>query len=494
MSTGTSHFATPDQPSDPGATIDKPTGLSLRIQPLDVLRAIAVLGGLLVSIWMFGGFSNNKQLQLLLNPQGKNYMLYSFIVLFFEGKMLALICLVFGAGMILYLTKPNKRTKLPVADAFIRRQLWLLGFGLLNALLFLWSGDILFHLAIMGILLFPFFRLSSKGLLIASLVAVAIFCGKNYWKYADDKTAYSKFVAVTALEKKFKQDSIARAKKGVAGKDKKALASNAAKKDTLTKQQKADKGAWEGILASKKYDPKKDDGENKEMRALSFGKLWDHLLPTTQSREAQWTYQTGVWDMAGFILLGMALLKLGFFSNRLSRSKYAGLAVGGLVAGLLLAYYRLHYNHVSVIDYTKYIRKYWLPYNFFFPLEKVFMTVGYASVVMLLIKIIRLASIWSAIASVGRMALTNYLLQSIICMLFFTGYGMGYFGRLEQYQLYLVAVEIWILQIVFSVLWLRSFKYGPAEWLWRCMTYGKWLPIKKNTPDIDVEPIIPALS
>ncbi len=492
MGPTTFHQATPDQPLNPMVSTEKNVNLLPRIQPLDVLRAVALLGGLLVSIWLFGGFTNNKQLQLLHNPHGGNYVLYSMIVLLFQGKMLALISLVFGAGMVLYLNLENGKNAQFAADLFIKRQLWLLGFGLLNALLFLWTDDVLFHLAIMGILLFPFVRLSSRGLFIASIVATAIFCGKNYWKYADDKKAYNKYLAVTAYEKKLTRDSIARAQKTVQAKDRKNTAI-APKKDSLSKQQKADKQAWEGTLKNMKYDPKKDDGENKEMQTTSFGDLWSHLLPQTQNHEAQWTFKTGIWDIASMMFLGMALLKFGFFGNRFTRNQYLLFALAGLAAGLLLGWFRLYYNQVTVVDYKKYLLRYWLPYNFFFPLEKLFMAIGYASLVMVMTGLTRLAVIWKALAYVGRLALTNYLLQSIICSLFFTGFGMGYFGKFPQYQLYFVVAEIWIVQIVFSVLWLRKFEYGPAEWLWRCLTYMKWMPIKKAATDTN-QTVIPSLS
>src|SRR5262245_17539152 len=106
---------------------------SSRIQALDTLRGAAVLCGLLVSIWVFGGFSNNEQTKLLLHPSGGNYRLFATISLFFEGKMRALIALVFGAGMWLFMEKYQQRTEEPkAADLYIRRQMWLMVFGLVN--------------------------------------------------------------------------------------------------------------------------------------------------------------------------------------------------------------------------------------------------------------------------------------------------------------------------------------------------------------------------
>ena len=65
---------------------------------------------------------------------------------------------------------------------------------------------------------------------------------------------------------------------------------------------------------------------------------------------------------------------------------------------------------------------------------------------------------------------------------------MGYFGKLDHHQLYFIVVEIWIVQIVFSVYWLRHFREGPVEWLWRCLTYAKWLPLKRRKNSIENEP------
>jgi uncharacterized protein len=467
---------------------------SPRIPSLDVLRGIAILGALFVSIWIFGGFSSNQQTGLLLKSKGLNYRLFGAVDLLLEGKMKALIAIVFGAGMILFMSKENQKEKSSTADLFIRRQMWLILFGLINAIVFLWTGDLLFHLGIMGVLLFPFVRLSKRGLLIAATIAMIIYCGKNYWNYSDDRKAYNKYLAVTNFEKKIKKDSTDNTKKDslLRTQKKDSLSaglktdslSGKAKTDTLTKEQKSDKGAWEGKVNGMKYDAKKDDGEKKAMRSTSFGKLWNHLLPTTQFKEAAWTYQTGIWDFAGMILLGMALFKFGFFSSQFSRSRYLLIAFAGLTAGLLLGWLRLHNNQLTLQDYAKYIDHHRIPYTFFFPFEMAFMVLGYASLILFLLGSGPLNRLWRSFAYVGKMALTIYMMQTIICTLFFTGFGMGYFGRLSQYQLYIVAGEICLFQMAFSVLWLRRYYYGPAEWLLRCLMYRSWLPNKINKPVI----------
>jgi uncharacterized protein len=80
---------------------------------------------------------------------------------------------------------------------------------------------------------------------------------------------------------------------------------------------------------------------------------------------------------------------------------------------------------------------------------------------------------------VGQMAFTNYLMQSIICGLIFFGVGFGMYGRLQRYELYYVVGAVWIFQIIFSHIWMRYFRFGPFEWLWRSLTYWKAQPMKK---------------
>lgn len=448
---------------------------SPRIQSLDVLRGIAVLFALFISVWAFGGFSQNDQNGLLISSKGFAYRLFGAIDILFDGKMRALIAIVFGAGMLLFLSKDNKKDEPSTHDLFIRRQMWLILFGIINGLLFFWTQDVLFHLGIMGILLFPFVRLSARGLLIAATVVTLIYSGKNFWSYADDRKTYNKYVAVLAAEEKIKKDSVAKSKAIVAG-----IKDSTAKKDTLTKKQAGEKGAWEGIIAGMKYDSKKDDGENKAMRASSYSSLYNHVLPSLQAREAQWTYQFGIWDFSSMIFLGMALFKVGFFTNKFSRKNYLLIAVIGITAGLLLGWYRLHNHQHTLQDYAKYINGHYLPHHFFFPFERAFAALGYASAVLFLINAGVFKMLWRGFANVGRLALTNYLMQSIICTLFFTGFGAGYFGRLSQGQLYLFAIELFVLQVIFSSLWFRVYHTGPAEWLWRSLILWKRLPFKKQ--------------
>jgi len=482
--------------SSPDLEIQPPADSS-RLFSLDVLRGFALFGILIISIWEFGGFTTNEQLFYRNGTHGGNYKLMTVATVLFEGKMRALLSLVFGAGILLFLHKKEFPVNISRADAYIRRMMWLMGFGLVNAFILVWPGDILFHYGVMGILLFAFNRMKSKGFFIAAIICTLIYCGKQYWSYTEDRNDYRKYTTVIEVEKKFKADSTARAKRDStikAGGDtilpkgeleKMKLADSLAKKnDTLTKKQAEEKDKWEGTVKSLKYDSATTAANNKMMRA-SWNKVAYKLMPRTQQKESKWLYSIGIWDIGSLMFLGMALFSIGFFSARFTSSKYLLIALLTLAAGFALAWYRIHLQSVKLVDYAKYIDKHSMPYNQFFPAERILLATGYASLLLWLLRMkLKLFTwLWKALAAAGQMALTNYIMQTILCTFFFYGYGFGYFGRLQQWELYFFVAEVVLVQIVFSVLWLRYYEMGPLEWLWRCLVYRKWLPNKKPSTE-----------
>ena len=111
--------------------------------------------------------------------------------------------------------------------------------------------------------------------------------------------------------------------------------------------------------------------------------------------------------------------------------------------------------------------------NLLYPFQRILLVMAHVSVLILLYKSHYAQSLFRRLEAVGQMAFTNYIMQSVICTLFFFGYGLNYFAELQFYQLYLVAVAIWILQLIASPLWLQRFRFGPLEWVWRSLTYWK---------------------
>lgn len=467
-----------------------------RIAAIDVLKGVAVMAGLFVTILYWGGFSQGMQFALTDFPGGIRYRSYAAISLLLEGKMMGLVSLAFGAGIILFFVRPHLGSGLSNNDLYVRRNMWLILFGLVNAFIFLWPMDILFHLGIMGLLLFPFPRMKAKWLLASVLLVLLISSGKHYWNYTDDTKAYSKFVVADSLSKKYHiRDSIQKRNDSIAGlavkgkKDSSAsIAAGASLKkdssakksaDTLTGKQKREISNWEGIAKKYTWVKKNDSAKIKALREVSYLKNWEFQTGPAKQREAQWFYTLGVWEFASMILLGMWLFKIGFFFGKFDSNRYLLIAIVGIGAGILLGWYRIHFLNIAIDDYTKFVQKRPLPHTLLKPFEIASTVVGYASLLMFFLSRDSLKGVLSFFAGMGRMALSNYLLQSLLLSIFFYGFGMGYYARFGQPGLYYIVLEIFIIQIVFTVFWLKYYYIGPAEWLLKAITHRKWVPIKR---------------
>jgi uncharacterized protein len=179
------------------------------------------------------------------------------------------------------------------------------------------------------------------------------------------------------------------------------------------------------------------------------------------------------WDTLSMMLLGMAFMKWGWFDASRSLRFYSGAMLIGFGIGLPL-------NAWETISFVNSgFEPYWSAFNRpTYDIGRLSLALGYIGLVMMICKAGIFSAIRSALAAVGQMALTNYLGQSIICNLVFLGFGLGLVGELERYQLYYVVFAVWLSQLIFSVLWLRRYRFGPAEWLWRSLTYRVRQPLR----------------
>ncbi len=445
---------------------------------LSVIAGLALLGLLVTAIWDFAGFTGNQQNFFLTHIHKGNYKLLSVISILFEGKMVSLLAIIFGAGIVLLVQKQEHPSNIDGTDSHIRKQIWLIILGMFVALIILWPNDILYHFGIVGILLFAFTKLPAKNLFITAIICTLIFCGKQYWNYADDQGDYKAYLEVKKVEKKFADDSAARHKKDSITGTKNKLADSLAKKnDTLTAKQSEEKGKWEGLVKNLKYDSSKTEADKKAMRA-GYSKMWFSIKGRSQTKESNWLYSIGVWDIGSAMLLGMALLGIGFFYKRYSASNYLLIGLLLIAIGFALAWLRISNNTLRLTDYAKYINDHALPYNQFLPLEKLALATGYASLVMWLLKLNTLNWLMDVLSAVGRLALTNYFLMVLICAFWFYGYGLGFYGMFTQWEMYVAVAQIAVVLILFSVLWLRYYKLGPVEWALKSLIYRKKLPNK----------------
>jgi uncharacterized protein len=115
-----------------------------------------------------------------------------------------------------------------------------------------------------------------------------------------------------------------------------------------------------------------------------------------------------------------------------------------------------------------------------YDLRRLTMTTGHLGLLLLFVRSGILAWLQRSLAAVGRIALTNYIMHSVICLVIFLRPGFGLYGSLERHELYYVVAGICVFQLVFSPLWLRYFRFGPLEWVWRSLTYMKRPELKRG--------------
>ncbi|HZH94687.1 MAG TPA: DUF418 domain-containing protein [Flavisolibacter sp.] len=427
-----------------------PVAQKERIVLLDSLRGFAILGILLMNIGSFGSpiYSDPS----VMNEAGVNYFSWYMMSWFFEGTQRALFSLLFGAGIVLFITNQEKKVPgLQPADIFFRRQLWLLVFGLINLYVLLWHGDILFDYAICGTILFVFRDWDAKNLLITAFLCLLIMA------IVENKDLYHSKQVITRGETISVIDTSV---------------------NKLTLLQKEDLSAMTDIMESSSPQSRKKRVETAIAR-MTNDYRWVYETRTSNYRRNFFTYSYfGIWDVLQFMFLGMAFFKNGILLGKGRSRLYLLLCIIGLGAGLTLSHFRVQGHISSGFNYFHYAKVAWFDT---FQLDRAFRTLGIFGAVMLLYKSGVFKWLFALMRAPGQMAFTNYLVQSIIALILFYGMGFALYGQLERHQLYLIVFAVWAFQIIFSHIWLRYYRFGPFEWLWRSLTYWKRQPMRKAT-------------
>ena len=419
-----------------------------RIQSLDVMRGIVLFGILLMNINGYGLYLAYSDPTVSGGSAGLNLYTWMTTNLFFEGTMRALFSLLFGVGMFIFLDRLVKKgAGINAADIYFRRITWLLIFGLIHGYLLLWVGEILYQYALMGFLVYSFRSMAPRKLI---LTAIILFCIGTTWNYFDYKSA-DKLVENASLAETYEAEG-----------------------KKLTKELKEAKSEWEGILAKRSEEATTEAVE--KMNQGYFGVV-AHLAPTNFEFDTVWPYRNDLWDVLSMMLIGIALFRWNVLSAEKSLKFYGLMALTGYTIGLAINYYEMKIvldGNFSFLSFRESeITYYW---------GRVFVAMGHIAMIMIFCKSNFLNWLKSRLASVGKMALTNYMMHSVICMIVFTGVGFGLFNKLERHELLYVVFSIWIFQLILSPIWLTYFQYGPMEWLWRNLSYQKVHPIRKELP------------
>lgn len=420
-----------------------------RINSLDSLRGFALLGILPANVLVFAMyFAAGNDPTVAGGATGLNLASWLLFHILVEGKMRCLFSMVFGASAILLTSRAEERSGATAADIYYRRNLWLLLFGLAHAYLLFW-GDILYPYALCSLILFPFRKLPPKKLLIIGGLFIAFKAG---WSAVD---------AFRLIERR----TLAAAADTVQKAGKKPAEEQVEAKKELEAQRKKRKPSSEEL----EKDARKWRGNPLEVigaRAKALA-VW-HGLPYYDPVNCD------VWSM---MFIGMGLFKLGVFSAARSYRLYAWIAVIGYLIGIPVNSYTAWLAVMSNFDRVTLLFSY-VAYD----IARLPVALAHMALLMILCKAGALRWLTTRLAAIGQMALSNYVLQSVVCTFVFTGYGFRLYGRLERYQLYYVVAGCWAVSLAASRIWLRHYRFGPLEWCWRSLTYWKRQPMWIRRP------------
>jgi uncharacterized protein len=421
---------------------------SERLCSVDTLRGIAVLGILGMNIYAYalpymayenptvlGGFSGLDRLTWWIT-----HMLFSF-------KMMPIFSMLFGAGLALMYGRYSPKG-ISFRRFWYRRVLLLMLFGAIHGYL-LWTGDILFLYSVCGLFLYLFRRKTVRKLFVAACIFYAIGflpgLAGGYWfgMIRDD--------VLPEIERKTE-----------AGEE-------------LTPAEIAQKKQWDETI--KHFNPTREEvDEDIEAMRGGYPGIVRYRAPLYFAVSTYLMAFGGFWPAMGLMLLGMALMKTGVFAASRSERFYLILAVIGYGTGLPLAYLSARAAIASDFAFVESMTTRG-PLN---QLGGPLVALGHVGLIMLAFKAGILSGLRDRLAATGRMALSNYIAQTLICTTIFYGYGLGLYASFGRATLMLFVIGVWIVELIVSPLWLGSFRFGPLEWLWRTLTYGRRQPMRKR--------------
>ncbi len=403
-----------------------------RIQVIDVLRGFALFGVIVVNMSVDTVWSEGHVLKT--PPNWDNWIFY-FLRFFAAGKFITLFTFLFGLGFFMQIER-FKKMELPFCKILTRRMGILLVFGLIHYLLIGWT-DILHAYAILGIVLLLFHAASARLLLISAL-AIAIL-----------NTGDPNPVVLHGLNQVFmpvNQDVIFE----------EIEPKTIDNKESFTTAQ-------EGIYATGSYH---------EILRVN----WDDFSRYIRYFALRWW----LGSLLPVMLLGGYVAKKGILrNNHISESLLKKIVYWGLLIGLPCSIFTLLgetiLDEVHISGWILHIKS----LTDIVGIRAIGFT--YGAVIVLLYQRINWNRLLKPFSSVGRTALTNYLMQTAIAVILFYRVGFGMYGKLSPVVGAMVAIFIFVAQIVVSRFWMKRFRFGPFEWLWRSLTYGKWqkLNIKK---------------
>jgi uncharacterized protein len=383
-----------------GVASPRPTSPAERIDAIDVLRGVALLGVLAMNLVTEFRVSIFERFLPQKPPASPiDSAVETILMLAVDLKALALFSLLFGAGLAIQferLARSERRTLL-----LVRRLVVLLAFGLIHLCL-IWNGDILTEYAFAGLIVLPLLFGPRWLLAVAALVSLGLYL----WMQVFPPSGWWPSAA--------------------------ALRQVVAEAHRIYPT-----GGFLDVLAFR-------------LREIPlWAPLHAFIFPRT----------------IGLFLLGAFAWRTGVLRNPPRRLLFAiAAACIGLGAALILC----HAGGVFAPGRTRALAE---------PLGTILLALGYGAGIIGIANLASGKKLLGWAAPLGRMAFTNYLAQSVIFGWIFYGYGLGLFGRLGVASALAIGLAVYIGQVFFSAWWLRRYRYGPVEWLWRTLMYGAAQPM-----------------
>ena len=399
---------------------------------MDVLRGFAILGIFIANLNGFSWYNGSaKATGPYLLPGADNTM--SFLhQMFIEGKFYSIFSLLFGWGIALQFKRAEEKgiNALPTVR---RRLFFMLLLGAVHLLL--WPGDIVFFYAILAFVLLPLRKLSNKTLLITGclmvLSPILLYWLKMTWPLLN-------YPADLAIKTATKVES--------------SLFTIKSEQDFLNIMKHGN--SW---------------FEQVQMNVVGFFYRYNYLF-----------FVSRIPKVLGIFLIGYVIGRSDFYKNILQHKKIVYWAIGiGLVVGLPANYFLAYYMSNHGGDYWQLKTKGFYQ-TIFYALGVAPLAMAYVGLFMLSFQKVAGKKVLSVFAPVGKMAFSNYILQTLIGSFVFLGPGLGYFGEVGPVYYTIFGVVVFIFQIILSTIWLKFFNYGPVEWIWRSATYKKWQPFLKK--------------
>jgi len=488
-----------------------------RIQVMDLLRGFALIGIIMMNIEWF-----NRPISALMSFDysltGIDWASTWLVKVFVEGKFYKLFSILFGMGFAIMLVRAQEADR-KFGAWFTRRMLALFVFGMAH-LIFLWGGDIIHDYAVGGLFLLGFvlllrtkklarfnkpetFAKVGFSLLLLPLV-VSMFAALYFGVTRDNavmtdewqqKVVVNQQVEALLQEEKDKPKELIENKETLVETEENLLVDPSAEENVTAESsekevdEEVDEESMsaEELIAHKaqkrfKRRLKREEKLEKEVEAFTQ----TSYIEATKYRAESAIKALGNTPMFAFFVC-LPLFMVGYWLVASGRMKnpeqhqafFSVMCWGGLSIGLMLS---IAGAFISLHPVAKVAIEVQAGGQTIFYYGQFVLCAGYIGMFVKLANKAWFIKCFSWLASLGKMALTNYITHSIILTSIFYGYAGGMFGQIARGQQMLIVVAVIFAQAIFCTVWLKFFKFGPLEWLWRSITYMKLQPLAIEKP------------